>query len=158
MVYSRKQDQTINSTENFSFNTLENVYCFQFKSKVYTMSSFKFFLMFLFIFETETEHEWGRGRERGRHRIGSRLQAVSHQPRAWRGAPTHGPQDHDLSWSQTLNRLSHPGAPIPWVLKIIINFIWYTCLQLMCIVKAVLTFVWRNNSIIRKETMTPQFL
>uniref|UniRef100_A0ABI7WL56 C2 domain-containing protein n=1 Tax=Felis catus TaxID=9685 RepID=A0ABI7WL56_FELCA len=30
----------------------------------------------------ETEHEWGRGRERRRHRIGSRLQALSHQPRA----------------------------------------------------------------------------
>uniref|UniRef100_A0A8C9KST6 Ankyrin repeat domain 24 n=1 Tax=Panthera tigris altaica TaxID=74533 RepID=A0A8C9KST6_PANTA len=29
----------------------------------------------------ETEHERGRGRERGRHRIGSRLQALSHQPR-----------------------------------------------------------------------------
>uniref|UniRef100_A0ABI7Y038 Sarcospan n=1 Tax=Felis catus TaxID=9685 RepID=A0ABI7Y038_FELCA len=30
----------------------------------------------------ETEHERGRGRERGRHRIGNRLQARSHQPRA----------------------------------------------------------------------------
>ena len=27
------------------------------------------------------------------------------------GAQTHEPQDHDLSWSETLNRLSHIGAP-----------------------------------------------
>ena len=61
--------------------------------------------------ERETEHEQGRGRERGRHRIPSRLQALSCQHRARRGARTHGPRDHDLSRSQTLNRLSHPGAP-----------------------------------------------
>ena len=53
--------------------------------------------MFLFIFETEREHERGRGRERGRHRIGSRLQALSHQPRARCGARTHGPRDRDLA-------------------------------------------------------------
>ena len=41
--------------------------------------------MFLFIFVTETEHEQGRARERGRHRIGSRLQALSCQHRAQRG-------------------------------------------------------------------------
>ena len=50
-------------------------------------------------------------RERGRHRIGSRLQALSCQHRAPRGAPTHELGDHDLSGSQRLNRLSHPGAP-----------------------------------------------
>uniref|UniRef100_A0ABI7WS08 Ubiquitin-like domain-containing CTD phosphatase 1 n=1 Tax=Felis catus TaxID=9685 RepID=A0ABI7WS08_FELCA len=44
----------------------------------------------------ETEHERGRGRERGRHRIGNRLQALSRQPRARRGAQTHGPRDRDL--------------------------------------------------------------
>ena len=38
---------------------------------------------------------------------GSRL---SCQHRARRRARTHGPQDHDLSRSQKLNRLSHPGA------------------------------------------------
>ena len=47
--------------------------------------------------QRETEHERGRGRERGRHRIGNRLQALSHQPRAWRGARTHGPRDRDLA-------------------------------------------------------------
>ena len=66
------------------------------------LHSFFFFLIFffnvyLFLGQRETEHEWGRGRERGRHRIGNRLQALSHQPRAWRGARTHGPRDRDLA-------------------------------------------------------------
>ena len=47
--------------------------------------------------QRETEHERGRGRERGRHRIGNRLQVLSHQPRARRGARTHGPRDRDLA-------------------------------------------------------------
>ena len=50
--------------------------------------------------QRETDHERGRGRERGRHRIGNRLQALSHQPRARRGARTHGPhqpRDRDLA-------------------------------------------------------------
>ena len=70
-----------------------------------------FFLMFLFIFETEREHEQGRGRERGRHRIQSRLQALSCQHRVWCGARTHESWDYDLSRSQMLNQLSHPGTP-----------------------------------------------
>ena len=52
---------------------------------------FFFFNVYLFLGQRETEHEWGRGRERGRHRIGNRLQALSHQPRARRGARAHGP-------------------------------------------------------------------
>ena len=71
-----------------------------------------FFNVYLFWGQRETEHERGRGRERGRQRIGSRLQALSHHPRARRGARTHRPRDHDLSRSRTLNRLSHPGAPL----------------------------------------------
>ena len=47
---------------------------------------FFFFNIYLFLGQRETEHEQGRGRERGRHRIGNRLQALSHQPRARRGA------------------------------------------------------------------------
>ena len=53
----------------------------------------------------------GGGSERGRHRIRNRLQAPSCQHRARHAAWTHGPWDHDLSRSQPLNRLSHPGAP-----------------------------------------------
>ena len=64
------------------------------------------------LWETEIEHEWGRGRERGRHRIPSRLQTLSCQHRARHGAQTHGPRNHDLSWSRPHNWLSHPGAPI----------------------------------------------
>ena len=89
------------------------------------MTLFKnFFLMFLFIFETKTEHEQGRGRERGRHRIWSRLQALSFQHRAQHGARTHGLWDHDLGWSWMLNRLNHPGAPIMTLLKQSIGHIW----------------------------------
>ena len=64
----------------------------------------------VYFWETETEHEWGRGRERRRHRIQSRLQALSCQHKALCGAQTHWPQDHDLNQSQTLNQLSHLGA------------------------------------------------
>ena len=39
----------------------------------------------------------GGGAERGRHRIGNRLQALSRQPRARRGARTPGPRDRDLA-------------------------------------------------------------
>ena len=81
-------------------------------STSFFFSTFFCFVLFLFLGQRETEHERGRGRERGRQRIRNRLQAPSHQPRAWRGARTHRPRDHDLSRSRMLNRLSHPGAPI----------------------------------------------
>ena len=62
-----------------------------------TQSFFLFFYFFSRLFTFETEHERGRVRERGRHRIWNRLQALSRQPTAWRGARTHGLRDHDLS-------------------------------------------------------------
>ena len=64
----------------------------------------------MFVYFWEMEFEWGRGRERGRHRIQSSLQALSYQYRAHRGAHTCKSEDHDLSWSQTPNQLSPPGA------------------------------------------------
>ena len=67
-----------------------------------------FNVFFKFIFEREREHEQGRSRER-ETRIWSRLQALSCQYRAQCGARTHEPW-HDLSWSWTLNWLSHLGA------------------------------------------------
>ena len=70
-----------------------------------------FFNVYLFSRQRETEHEQGRVRERGRHGIWNRLQALSCQHRARRGARTCEPRDHDPSRSRTLNRLSHPGAP-----------------------------------------------
>ena len=57
----------------------------------------------LSLFLLREEHKQGKGRERGGLRIRSRLCADS---RAWCGAQTHD----DLSWSQTLNRLTHTGA------------------------------------------------
>ena len=60
------------------------------------ISKLFFNVFYLFLGQRETEHERGRGRERGRHRIGNRLQALSHQPRVRRGARTHGPRDRDL--------------------------------------------------------------
>ena len=80
---------------------------------------FIIFFTHLFIFERqrETEHEQAKGSERGRHRSQRRLQALSRQHRAWCGARTHKPWDHDLSQSGTPKRLSHPGAP--WVKQIL---------------------------------------
>ena len=45
-------------------------------------------------------------REKGRHR----LQTLSCQHRTWCRARTQELRDHDLSQSQVLNLLSHPGA------------------------------------------------
>ena len=77
-------------------------------------TSFSFFNVYLFLreIETETEHEQGRGREKERETqtpkqaAGSELSAQSPM-----GARTHKQWDRDLSRSQTLNWLSHPGAP-----------------------------------------------
>ena len=63
--------------------------------------------MFIYFWERER----GRGRDRGGHRIWNRLQAPSCQHRARYGARTHGPWDHDLRRSWTLNRQSHPSTP-----------------------------------------------
>ena len=46
------------------------------------MNNCHFFLMFIYFWDRETEHERGRVRERGRHRMWSRLQALSCQHRA----------------------------------------------------------------------------
>ena len=78
--------------------------------------------MFIYFWERETEHEWGRRRERRKHRIWSRLQALSCQYRAQYGAQTYELGNHDLRWSQTLNQLSHRGAPIFTLLKMFIHF------------------------------------
>ena len=64
----------------------------------------------IYLFLRETEHKWGRARERRRHRIRSKLQALSCQHRAQRWARTRKPWDHDLSQGQMLNWLSHPSA------------------------------------------------
>ena len=52
----------------------------------------------------------GGGAEREGDRIGSRLQALSHQPRARRGARTHGPRDRDLA---EVGRLTDGATQVP---------------------------------------------
>ena len=54
------------------------------------------------------EHKWERGREKGTE---DPKGVLCLQQWACCGALTHKPQGRDLSWSQTLNCLSHPGAP-----------------------------------------------
>ena len=58
----------------------------------------------------------GEGRQREMER---EKQTLAEQG-AWHGAPS---QDHDLSWRQTLNRLSHPGASVSLFLY------WHCLLQ-----------------------------
>ena len=71
---------------------------------------FFIFLTFIYFWDRERQSMNGGGSKRGRHRIWNRLQALSCQHRVQRGARTHRPRDHDLSWSRMLNRPSHPGA------------------------------------------------
>ena len=69
-----------------------------------------FFLTFIYFWDRERQSMNGGGSERGRHRIWNRLQALSSQHRARRGARTHKLQDHNLSRRQTLNLVSHPST------------------------------------------------
>ena len=66
--------------------------------------------------DRETESKQGRGTERGRHRIGNRLQAPSHQPGARCRARTHGPRDRDLA---EVGRLTDCATQAPQYLLII---------------------------------------
>ena len=81
------------------------------------------FLTFIhFLRDRERQSMSGKGAEGGRHRIRSRLQTLSCQHRARCGARTHELGDHDLSQSQTFNRLSHPGTPFLLFKKIFLCF------------------------------------
>ena len=73
--------------------------------------------MFIYFWERDSMNRGEAERERRRHRIWSRLQALSCQHRAQHGARTCELQHHDLSQSQTLHWLSHPGAPISSSIK-----------------------------------------
>ena len=59
---------------------------------------------FIYLFERDSEREYERGegqREKQTpYRVGSLMQDSI--PGLW---------DHDLSWSQLLNQMSHPGTP-----------------------------------------------
>ena len=52
-----------------------------------------------FLRERETEHEWQKGRERGRHRIRSRLQALSCQQSPTQGSDSRTMRSRpELKW------------------------------------------------------------
>ena len=72
--------------------------------------------MFVFERETETEHD-GRGQKERETES-----EAGCQPRAWHRAWTHEPRDHDLSQSQTFNRLKHPGTPNFLITKVMHAF------------------------------------
>ena len=93
----------------------ENISLLPESSEVFFLN---FFLMFIFDRERERERERqsmsGGGAERRgdtESEAGSRLRAVGTGPDAGL-EPTDQLRDHDLSQSRTLNRLSHPGAPL----------------------------------------------
>ena len=84
-----------------------------------------------------TDRAQAKKGQRGRHRIRSRLQAPSCQHRAWHRAWIHELWDRDLSRSQMLNWLSHPGAPTCAVLNLasllvmlykLVSFLFYMLL------------------------------
>ena len=70
------------------------------------------FNVYLFLKERQNVKGGGAERERDTEsEAGSRLLAVHTGPK--HGAQTHKPRNHDLSQSQKLNQLSHPGTPMP---------------------------------------------
>ena len=74
------------------------------------MNEFKNCLMLYIYFETDREQVGERQREGERENL---KQALCHQCRNLRGAPSHRQWDHHMSWNQEslLNWLSHPGTP-----------------------------------------------
>ena len=66
-------------------------------------------MFYLFLRERKRDRVWA-GEGRDTHRIRSSFQALSCQHSTCWGAQTHELWDDDLSWSWTLNWLSHPGA------------------------------------------------
>ena len=64
--------------------------------------------MFIYFWERERERAEEGQRERETEDL---KQALCRQQRSWCGAQTQEPWDHDLSWSWTLNRLSHQAPP-----------------------------------------------
>ena len=80
-----------------------------------TALTFSIFILFFFLkfiyFEREGKYKLGRDRERQRERIPSRLHAVSMKP----NVGLDFTNCEIMTWAkikrQTLNQLSHPGAP-----------------------------------------------
>ena len=69
--------------------------------------------VYLLLRERERERERARaGEGQSEGETEDPRQALCWQQRALHGAWTHKPWDHDLSWSQPLNWLNHPGPPV----------------------------------------------
>ena len=69
-----------------------------------------FFLMSVYFERERGGARVGAGEGQRERETQSTKQAPGCQHRAQPRARTHGAWDHDLSWSQMLNRLSYPGA------------------------------------------------
>ena len=86
-------------------------------SELYSFYSYKsslksFFNVFIYFWDRERQSMSRGGAEReGDTESEAGFQAPSCQHRAWRGARTHEPWDHDLSRSRTISQLSPPGTP-----------------------------------------------
>ena len=65
------------------------------------------FLKNIYLFLRETAQKWAWSEQRRE----DLKQSLNYQHRAWHGAETHKPQEHDPSQSWMFNQLSHPGAP-----------------------------------------------
>ena len=87
------------------------------------------FNVYLFLRERDREREGEGQRQRETHRIWSRLQAPRWQHRARCRARTQEPRGHNLSWSWTLNRLSHLGTPDLFTFKTFIQIFWFSFKQ-----------------------------
>ena len=70
------------------------------------------FFMFIYLWERKKVGAGEGQKERETQNPKQDLGSWACQHRAPRGTRTHQPWDHDQSRSWTLNRLSHPGAPI----------------------------------------------
>ena len=67
---------------------------------------------YIYSFLRDRDRTWAGEGQREGETIWSRLQVLSCQQRALHMAWTHKPWDQDLSWSWSLNWLSHPGTPV----------------------------------------------
>ena len=90
-------------------------------------------VMFIYLLWGRKSTSGGRAEREERARIRSRLQTLIGLHRAWRRAQTHKLWDHDLRWSRSLNRLSHPGAPT-------FQFFWHNSCQMVVTQQAVATW------------------
>ena len=104
-------------------NTLKIYYFISIREFMHWKKFSLFFLSLLICFQRGREPAEEGQRERGTEYPKRAL--CAHQ-RAQGGARTHKLRDNDLSWNQTLNQLSHPGAPMhckKFSLKVIFTYL-----------------------------------